>query len=158
MILATVASLTQNGGATFLIDGEAEPTTKKYTSGSFNLNVGDRVLLEEVGDSYTVISKPGTVLSFDSPYAGERNRYIQLKPNRCYLLVETCWNIYDGRRASVSSLSASLCATGGEGSSSSSGEELVKLAGSSSPFSTADNYQIYYYASYGDAHVTVMEL
>ena len=158
MIMATVASLPQNEGASFLIDGEEEPTTKKYTSGSFNLNVGDRVLLEEVGDSYTVISKPGTVLSFDSPSGGERNRYIQLKPNRCYLLVETCWNVYNGQRYSVNSISASLCATGGENSSTSSGEELVKLGGSSTPFSTSDNYRIYYTASYGDAHVTVMEL
>ncbi|HCK87193.1 MAG TPA: hypothetical protein DHW39_00120 [Erysipelotrichaceae bacterium] len=158
MILATVASLTQNGGATFLIDGEAEPTTKKYTSGSFNLNVGDRVLLEEVGDSYTVISKPGTVLSFDSPYAGERNRYIQLKPNRCYLLVETCWNMYNGERYSVSTVKASLFATAGENSTSSSAELVVNIAGSSSPFSRADNHQVYYSASYGDAHVTVMEL
>lgn len=153
MIMATVASLERDEGATFLIDGEEEPTTKKYTGGSFNLSVGDRVVLEEVGDSYTVISKPNSIQSFDAPY-GDTERYFQLKPERTYLLVETCWNVSGGQRTSVSTLRAALAATPKDTSYSST---VVALT-SSNPFSSAFDSQVYYSQSYGDAHVSIIEL
>ena len=155
MIMATVASLERDSGATFLIDGEEEPTTKRYTSGSFNLNVGDRVVLEEVGDSYTVISKPGSTMSFDCT-TGDSNRYIQLKPERTYLLVETCY-FYNsnGQRTWVNSIKAALAATPVAGNTNSS--EVIALT-SSSPFSSANSHRVYYSKTYGLAHVSIIEL
>lgn len=155
MKMATVASLTRDAGATFIVDGEDAPTTKKYTSGSFNLNVGDRVVLEEVGDSYTVISKPGSVQSFDTPYI-DTNYYIQLKPERTYLLVETCY-FYDSNqnRTGVYSVKAALAATPAAGYSGST--EVVGLT-SSNPFSSTNNYRVYYSRSYGLSHVSIIEL
>lgn len=155
MIMATVASLERDSGATFLIDGEEEPTTKRYTSGSFNLNVGDRVVLEEIGDSYTVISKPGSTMSFDCA-DNDTNRYIELKPERTYLLVETCW-YYDssGKKTIVNSIKAALAATPAAGNASYT--EVVGLT-SSNPFSSDYNHKVYYSKTYGLAHVSIIEL
>lgn len=154
MIMATVASLTRDEGATFLIDGEEEPTTKKYTSGAFNLNVGDRVVLEEIGDSYTVISKTSGSQSFDVP-DGDYSRYFQLKPGRAYLLIETCWNTSDGEKTSVSNICIALAATPVRNTSST---EIESIKGYNNPFSSSNNYQIYYNKNYGRAHVSIIEL
>lgn len=45
-------------GVQLTIDGETEPTTKRYTFlGSYLPTAGDRVLIAEVGDEYIVIDK-----------------------------------------------------------------------------------------------------
>jgi hypothetical protein len=61
MLLGTINSYTAGQGVTLTIDGEDAPTTKKYMFlGSYTPVVGDRVLIEEISDSYVVL---GVVVS-----------------------------------------------------------------------------------------------
>ena len=56
MILGTISSYSSGSGVTLTIDGETSPTTKKYMFlGSYTPVVGDRVLIEEISDSYVVL-------------------------------------------------------------------------------------------------------
>ena len=56
MILGTIQTVTNNEGATILIDGETAPTTKKYAwLAPYYPHVGDRVLIEEVSGSYVIL-------------------------------------------------------------------------------------------------------
>lgn len=58
MLLGKVIAVDQNNGITILIDGEDEPTTKKYNYlSSYSPTADDRVLVEEAGDSYVIIGK-----------------------------------------------------------------------------------------------------
>ena len=58
MLLGTVISIDPTEGLTVLIDGEEEATTKKYNYlASYSPTVDDRILIEEVGDSYVIIGK-----------------------------------------------------------------------------------------------------
>ena len=58
MLLGKVIAVDQNNGITILIDGEDEPTTKKYNYlSSYSPTADDRVLVEEVGDSYVIIGR-----------------------------------------------------------------------------------------------------
>ena len=58
MLLGTVTGVDQVNGLTILIDGEEEATTKKYNYlSSYSPVVDDRILIEEVGDSYVIIGK-----------------------------------------------------------------------------------------------------
>ncbi len=58
MILGKVQARDNNAGLQIVIDGEDEPTTKKYHYlASYVPAAGDRVLIEEIGDSYVVIGK-----------------------------------------------------------------------------------------------------
>lgn len=58
MILGTISSWTNNAGVTVTIDGEEAPTTKKYMwLSSYLPQVGDRVLIEEIGGSYVILGK-----------------------------------------------------------------------------------------------------
>lgn len=58
MLLGTVSAVDPNNGITILIDGEDEATTKKYNYlSSYSPTAGDRVLVEEVGDSYVIIGR-----------------------------------------------------------------------------------------------------
>ena len=58
MILGTISAIDVNTGIQLVIDGEDEPTTKKYTyMASYVPTVGDRVLIEEVGGSYIIMGK-----------------------------------------------------------------------------------------------------
>lgn len=58
MILGTISTWTNNGGVTVTIDGEEAPTTKKYMwLCSYLPQVGDRVLIEEIGGSYVILGK-----------------------------------------------------------------------------------------------------
>lgn len=61
MILGTISSYSSGSGVTLTIDGETSPTTKEYMFlGSYTPVVGDRVLIEEISDSYVVL---GAVVS-----------------------------------------------------------------------------------------------
>lgn len=58
MILGTVHARDNNEGLQIIIDGEDEATEKKYHYlASYVPAAGDRVLIEEIGDSYVVIGK-----------------------------------------------------------------------------------------------------
>ena len=58
MLIGTINAVDQTNGVTIQIDGEEEATTKKYTYlSSYSPTVNDRVLVEEVGDSYVIIGK-----------------------------------------------------------------------------------------------------
>lgn len=58
MILGTVYARDNNEGLQIIIDGEDEATEKKYHYlASYVPAAGDRVLIEEIGDSYVVIGK-----------------------------------------------------------------------------------------------------
>ena len=64
MILGTVKARDNWEGLTLVIDGEDEPTTKKYHYlQSYVPSAGDRVLIADVGDSYVVI---GRIITFYS--------------------------------------------------------------------------------------------
>lgn len=58
MKLGTISAVIENAGLRLTIDGESSPTTKKYLFlSSYAPTVGDRVLVEEVGNSYVVLGK-----------------------------------------------------------------------------------------------------
>ena len=58
MILGKVQAVNDNTGLQIVIDGEEEATTKKYRYlSSYVPKAGDRVLIEEIGDSYVVLGK-----------------------------------------------------------------------------------------------------
>jgi hypothetical protein len=58
MILGKVQARDNTEGLQIIIDGEEEPTTKKYHYiASYVPSAGDRILIEEIGDSYVVIGK-----------------------------------------------------------------------------------------------------
>ena len=58
MILGKVQARDNTYGLQLIIDGEDEPTTKKYHYlASYVPASGDRVLIEEIGDSYVVLGK-----------------------------------------------------------------------------------------------------
>lgn len=58
MILGTISSVDSTNGVKLIIDGEDEPTTKKYTyMASYVPTANDRVLIEEVGGSYVIMGK-----------------------------------------------------------------------------------------------------
>lgn len=58
MILGKVQARDNTSGLQIIIDGEDEPTTKKYHYlASYVPSAGDRVLIEEIGDSYVVLGK-----------------------------------------------------------------------------------------------------
>lgn len=154
MILGTVEEVTTSG-ATVLIDGEEETTTKKYQS-SVPVNVGDRVMIEEFGDTYQIVSKVRNLQSFDSTSSDPRTQYIQLQPFRTYLLINVQWYVLQGQRTRVEKLWATLVATG----PSYSTPVKYDLTGdaSSSPFTPYSGCQISYYRYQGSSHVTIIEL
>ena len=58
MILGTISAVDADNGLQLIIDGEDEPTTKKYTyMASYVPSSNDRVLVEEVGGSYVIMGK-----------------------------------------------------------------------------------------------------
>jgi hypothetical protein len=58
MILGTIQSVISGTGITVLIDGETEPTAKKYMwLAPYRPTVGDRVLIEEISGSYIILGK-----------------------------------------------------------------------------------------------------
>lgn len=58
MILGTISTVDNDNGLQLIIDGEDEPTTKKYTyMASYVPEANDRVLIEEVGGSYVIMGK-----------------------------------------------------------------------------------------------------
>lgn len=58
MILGKISQVDNTNGIQLIIDGETEPTTKKYHYlASYSPTAGDRVLIEEINDSYVVIGK-----------------------------------------------------------------------------------------------------
>lgn len=58
MILGTVKAVDVGNGLQLLIDGEEEPTTKKYKYiSSYTPTIDDRVMIEEIGGSYVVLGK-----------------------------------------------------------------------------------------------------
>lgn len=154
MILGTVKSVTAEG-VTVLIDGEETTTTKKYQS-SVPVNPDDRVMIEEFGDSYQIVSKVRNLQGFDTNSDDAQTRYIQLQPFRTYLLVNVQWYVYQGNRTNVKKLWATLVATGARDRT----PEKYDLTGSasSSPFSTYSNCQIRYSRSEGSTHVAIIEL
>jgi hypothetical protein len=77
MILGTISSYSSGSGVTLTIDGETSPTTKKYMFlGSYTPVVGDRVLIEEISDSYVVL---GVVVS--TPKIIQARRVTQYSDN-----------------------------------------------------------------------------
>lgn len=75
MILGTIASYNADQGVTLIIDGEESPTEKEYKFiSSYQPQVDDRVLIEEVGESYVVlgaltatsITPPGSTYTLQS--------------------------------------------------------------------------------------------
>lgn len=58
MLLGTISTVDASNGLTLTLDGESSPTTKKYHYlASYEPAANDRVLIEEVGDSYVVLGK-----------------------------------------------------------------------------------------------------
>lgn len=58
MILGTISAVDNDNGLQLIIDGEDDPTTKKYTyMASYVPAANDRVLIEEVGGSYVIMGK-----------------------------------------------------------------------------------------------------
>lgn len=58
MILGKISALTEGEGVALIVDGETEPTTKKYMFlSSYQPEADDRVLIEEISDTYVVIGK-----------------------------------------------------------------------------------------------------
>ena len=58
MILGTISTVDNDNGLQLIIDGEDEPTTKKYTyMASYVPAANDRVLIEEISGSYVIIGK-----------------------------------------------------------------------------------------------------
>lgn len=58
MILGKISAVDDTNGLQLIIDGEDEPTTKKYTyMASYVPEADDRVLIEEIGGSYVIIGK-----------------------------------------------------------------------------------------------------
>ena len=58
MILGTISTVDADNGLQLIIDGEDDPTTKKYTyMASYVPTANDRVLVEEVGGSYVIMGK-----------------------------------------------------------------------------------------------------
>lgn len=58
MILGTISAVDDDNGLQLIIDGEDEPTTKKYTyMASYVPSANDRVLIEEISGSYVIMGK-----------------------------------------------------------------------------------------------------
>ena len=58
MILGTISAVDDTDCLQLIIDGEDEPTTKKYTyMASYVPEANDRVLIEEIGGSYVIMGK-----------------------------------------------------------------------------------------------------
>lgn len=58
MILGTISAVDSTNGLQLIIDGEDEPTTKKYTyMASYVPTANDRVLIEEISGSYVIMGK-----------------------------------------------------------------------------------------------------
>jgi hypothetical protein len=58
MILGTISAVDNDNGLQLIIDGEDEPTTKKYTyMASYVPAANDRVILEDIGGSYVIMGK-----------------------------------------------------------------------------------------------------
>lgn len=58
MILGTISAVDNDNGLQLIIDGEDEPTTKKYTyMASYVPEANDRVLIEEISGSYVIMGK-----------------------------------------------------------------------------------------------------
>lgn len=58
MILGTISAYSSGSGIALTIDGESTPTTKKYLFlESYWPVVGDRVLVEEIADTYVILGK-----------------------------------------------------------------------------------------------------
>lgn len=58
MILGTINAVDDDNGLQLIIDGEDEPTTKKYTyMASYVPAANDRVLIEEISGSYVIVGK-----------------------------------------------------------------------------------------------------
>ena len=58
MILGTISAVDSVNGLQLIIDGEDDPTTKKYTyMASYVPSANDRVLIEEIGGSYVIMGK-----------------------------------------------------------------------------------------------------
>lgn len=75
MILGTITAFTSNQGAKVQIDGESEGTTKRYMwLASYKPIVGDRVLIETVGDEYVILGKVTTDIQISSLAFNEANR------------------------------------------------------------------------------------
>lgn len=56
MLLGTISQFDNNSGVKLIIDGEEDPTTKKYAFlSTYSPTAGDRVLIEEISDSYVVL-------------------------------------------------------------------------------------------------------
>ena len=61
MILGTISAVDDDNGLQLIIDGEDDPTTKKYTYiSSYVPTANDRVLIEEISGSYVII---GNIIS-----------------------------------------------------------------------------------------------
>lgn len=155
MILATVQEVTMDG-VTLLIDGEDAVTTKKYQS-STPVNPGDRVVLEEFGDTYQIMGKIRNLQSFDTSPSDGSYFYIQLKPFRTYLFVETAWSSSGGQKYAAKEIHAAIFASEKEGYS----PLRLVIAGSTStcPFETASiRSQVIYRKYYAFTHVAIIEL
>lgn len=76
MILGTIVEVTDGSGLSLLIDGEETPTEKDYMFlSSYSPAVDDRVLIEEISDTYVVLgSLTDTKGEASVPYA-ERAGY-----------------------------------------------------------------------------------
>lgn len=58
MILGTISYVDDEAGLQLIIDGEDEPTTKKYSYiSSYVPEADDRVIIEEIGGSYVIMGK-----------------------------------------------------------------------------------------------------
>ncbi len=70
MILGTISSYTAGKGVSLTIDGESNPTAKKYAFlSTYTPVVGDRVLIEEISGTYVVLGSISTTASNKLPEA-----------------------------------------------------------------------------------------
>lgn len=154
MIMATVVSV-ERDGVTVQIDGEEDATTKKYQS-SVPTNPGDRVIIEEFGDTYQIMGRIRNIQSFDATIDDDPYIYLQLKAHRTYVIVETEWNRYQGTKTSVSQIETAVFATGRETDSPTM--LSVAMTGSTSRFSTYSGCRLRYSNPRTFSHVAIIEL
>lgn len=152
MILGTVDSVTMDG-VTLTIDGESAPTTKKYNS-AVSVNPGDRVFIEEFGDTYEIIGRVKKIQDFDIGASGTSAFFIDLEPHRFYIFAEITWNNIQGQKGYVSRISAVLVGSGRETDT----PTMTALTSGTNPFSTYYNNTLRYSGSASFAHVAVIEL
>lgn len=99
MILGKITEANE-ASAKVQIDGEEHSTEKSYTClSSYTPVLDDRVLIEQIGDSYAILGKLGlpskavdtlSVKRYSWGY-GISDQTVQLEPGKAYFIIKTRW-------------------------------------------------------------------